>query len=288
MGILNVKIDPVGQSGIVPQIIYIDTNDTLQNVLTPGYLNAISKQFTLSEYQTALVTTKDTPNSREIKSGFFDINYSYPNWSLKSQAQPGSVVLPTQADYIASFLDAQGTLGVQTGFIHTKADIVADAGNGYFSTAPAPGTGFLSLFALDTGSGSTIFINNDLVPENISYIIPNVGANSSGRFLAAAGAAPFIDGHFPVAMGTGGRMKDSGAKIIAGTTAVWGGGGTQNNFVIAGMTTAYVGAAVIRTSANLVSIAHAQPNAGILTVDFTADPGANTRVDYFYASAALA
>lgn len=86
---------------------------------------------------------------------------------------------------------------------------------------------------------------------------------------------------------TAGTVKDAGARIIAGTTPTYGGGGTSNAFAVTGLTSSAVGAAVIRTSTNAVSIAKAVPGTNLLTVTFSADPGASTTVDYIYATGAL-
>jgi len=64
MPIINIKTDEIGESGVVPRIIRIDTNNTLAEVLVKGYLTSISKQFSLYESDLAVVTTKPTPSSR--------------------------------------------------------------------------------------------------------------------------------------------------------------------------------------------------------------------------------
>lgn len=80
----------------------------------------------------------------------------------------------------------------------------------------------------------------------------------------------------------------SPARIIklAGTTAVYGGGGTSNAFTVTGLLATDAVSAVIRASTNAVSIAKAVPTADTLTVTFSADPGAATTIDYIVARAA--
>lgn len=68
--------------------------------------------------------------------------------------------------------------------------------------------------------------------------------------------------------------------IIANTTAAYAGGGTSNAYAATGLTVASKVSAVIRASTNAVAIAKALPGTDTLTVTFTADPGANTTVDY--------
>lgn len=83
MAILNVQIDIVGQSGNLPRIIYIETNNTLAEVTTAGYLNQlVAQNIPLSEAMMALVSMKATPSALSSTVGFFDVAKSGDNWSL--------------------------------------------------------------------------------------------------------------------------------------------------------------------------------------------------------------
>jgi len=72
----------------------------------------------------------------------------------------------------------------------------------------------------------------------------------------------------------------------AGTTSAYGGGGTSNAWTVTGAAATDVVSAVIRASANAVSIVKAVLTTNTLTVHFSADPGANTTVDYVVMRAA--
>lgn len=76
------------------------------------------------------------------------------------------------------------------------------------------------------------------------------------------------------------------ASIIANTTAAYAGGGTSNAYTATGLTVNSKVSAVIRASTNAVSICKALPGTNTLTVTFSADPGANTTVDYIALTAA--
>lgn len=83
MGILNAQVGQTGLSGTLPQVIYIDTNDTLAEVTTAGYLNTLAAQnFPLSESMMALVSMRATPSATSVTTGFFDVAKSGDNWSL--------------------------------------------------------------------------------------------------------------------------------------------------------------------------------------------------------------
>ena len=84
MPILNMQIDQAGLSGIRPNFIYIETNDTFAEVVATGYLNGIVQKFgiPLSEYQMALISTKTSPNARSTQLNLFSVIEANGNWSL--------------------------------------------------------------------------------------------------------------------------------------------------------------------------------------------------------------
>ncbi len=96
-----------------------------------------------------------------------------------------------------------------------------------------------------------------------------------------------VVGNLPKFNSTAGQLIDSGAKILAGVTASFGGGSTSNAYTVTGLDATSYGSAVILTSANTASIIKAVPSTNTLTVTFSADPGAGTTVTYMYATAAL-
>jgi len=100
------------------------------------------------------------------------------------------------------------------------------------------------------------------------------------KVVMASGA--FIAKNILIAADTVGTSKDAGARIISGTSSVWGGGTTTNAFSITGLSAASGGSTIIRTSTNLVWIISAVPSTDTLTVTFNSDPGAGTTVDYIY------
>lgn len=82
MPILSVKTDNIGQSGQVPQFVYIQTNDTTDAVTAAGYLNSIiAEGIPLKTSYMALVTTSSTPNAVPT-TGLYTISVSSENWSL--------------------------------------------------------------------------------------------------------------------------------------------------------------------------------------------------------------
>lgn len=83
MSILNVKVEQAGMSGVLPKVIYIDTNDTLAAVTAAGYLNGLVRQnLPISEKDMALVTTKTSPSASSTQVAWLEVSKSGDNWSL--------------------------------------------------------------------------------------------------------------------------------------------------------------------------------------------------------------
>lgn len=119
-------------------------------------------------------------------------------------------------------------------------------------------------------------INSNIVPSNpaLAYEVTSAGG------VTVNNLPKFVD--------VNGSIGDSGARIIAGTTTAFAGGGTTNTFTIAGLTVNSKGSPVIRASTNSVSITKALPGTNSLAITFSADPGAGTTLDYIYSTATLA
>lgn len=140
-------------------------------------------------------------------------------------------------------------------------------------------------FHIYYGSDSTLFgvfavsINPD------TGVVTLVQTASPANTVLMSGAS--VAGNMPKFNNTTGQLIDSGAKILAGVTASFGGGSVSNAYTITGLDATSYGSAVILTSANTASIIKAVPSTNTLTVTFSADPGAGTTLTYMYATAAL-
>jgi len=86
----------------------------------------------------------------------------------------------------------------------------------------------------------------------------------------------------------GATLVDDATKLVAlttlgvkrGTTAAYAGGGTSNAFTAAGIVATDIVVAQILNATNSVAITQAVPTADVLTVRFSADPGAATTVSW--------
>lgn len=113
MTILSFKIDEIGETGVTPRIIRLNTNNTVAELLATGYLNDLvyKQNAQLSDSDLAIVTSKTTPGAISTQVGVYEVSKSGSDWSLVAVASPGRVQLPTTPDEVAVFLDTIGTLG---------------------------------------------------------------------------------------------------------------------------------------------------------------------------------
>lgn len=271
-----------------PNMVTMVTTSSAADITTAGFWNLPATVADVDRLQNGVFQWSPTDFvSIYTSDGFGTYVYDFTNAAFAMDNAGGATVItPTQANYLAKFVDTNGTLGMSTGTLLSKATIITDPGFGFTSQPPFPGTGSLSLYAMDAGNFN-IFINNDVVAQVTSVSIPDPLANQ-GKFLVGTGANPFVNKHLLIANGTHGVVIDSGAQLLSGTTAAYGGGGTSNAFTVTGLVAAAVGACVIKSSTNNVSVTKAVAGTNSLTVTFSADPGANTTLTYFYTTAAMA
>lgn len=111
MPIQNIQINQAGQGGVFPSIIYLLTNDTIDQVMSVGYLNGIVQKFgiSLSEADMALVTTKTSPHIYATQIGWLAVSHVGDNWSLTPTTSPSDVnaIIGTQYQVLAN-----GTYGI--------------------------------------------------------------------------------------------------------------------------------------------------------------------------------
>lgn len=179
MAILSFDTNMVGQEGVTPKTIKIDTNSTEAQVLALGFLNPIARSgITLSEDMLALVTTRPSPASSTRNVGTYEISIAGEDYSLVPSAGPGSVLLPTRTNFGAHFTDTQGTLSDADGAVSFGGDIGAgyDGVAGKFVSYPGTANaGTLSLEAADSVAGVETKITNASHGQSTTYTLLDPG-----------------------------------------------------------------------------------------------------------------
>lgn len=215
MAILSVQANEQGQSGIVPAIKRIETNNTVAEITAAGYLNDAVKKgiISLSETDIVLVTTSTVSGAAPSETGWYEVSYSAGNWSLVAPAAPGSVTLPTIADHIAVYTGTTGTLSDDATTAINGGNIQAGLSGTAGTLASFPSTaakGSLKLVAADNTGDTAVTITNAAHGQASVYSIPDAGA-ATGNVLVKGTA--FVDGNTIIASGTDGVMVDSGVSL---------------------------------------------------------------------------
>jgi hypothetical protein len=320
MSIRKIFTDITGQGGIFPRIIHIECDDSLATITTAGYLqSSVAQGYVFYPNDIAAISY----GTDSATSQFFTLSFSGTTITLQPSA--GDVVLPVVsgnfavfagtagniddagyspsdatktevvmasaaviANHIACFSDTAGTVNDDSATAINGGNIQAGLSGTAGTLASFPATaakGSLKLVAVANTGDTATTISNAAMGQATVLTIPDPVAATANIVTAPAA---LVNNNLVKASGTAGLVVDAGARLIANTTAVYGGGGTSNAFTATGLTVASVGSAVIRASTNAVSIAKALPGTDTLTITFSADPGAGTTVDYIYSTAAQA
>lgn len=291
MPILKWTTNVTGLVGVLPRLIYLQTNDTLAEVQATGYLNdAVELGLSVSENDAVLVTTKTSPTATPTAVSLMRIVKSGANTSLTSLAGAGSMSLPTIANRIAVFTDTTGGLGDDAATAINAGNIQAGLSGTAGTLASFPATasrGSLILAGVANTGNTNVTISNAAHAQATVYSIPDVGA-ATGQFNVVTGA--LVNGNLMSASGTAGRLADSGiassnvqlrTQIKAAQSANIGGAGAGPlNIAVTGVTISSVAVATVVSSSNAVQVQTVVPSADNLAVTLSGDPGASCIVSY--------
>lgn len=214
MGILSINQNLPGLAGVVPKLIFIDTDDSLATITSTGYLNSVvqNHNVALSETDMILITTKD-PASSSRSVGAFAVSYSGGNWSLGD----------TNNSLDFGLVDGELLIG-KAGSLAQKANLIAGTN---MSIVNGPGTITLNATGSGGGPSGVTILNTPGVsiynlPVGVSSLIVEVigagGAGGSTNSAAGTGAAG-------AGGGSGGYVKKVITSPASSYTATVGAGG---------------------------------------------------------------
>lgn len=201
MPILNIQPNEPGQSGVVPSIQRLKTNDTVAVVTATGYLNDAVKSgmMSVSETDMILVCTSTVQDAEPDQVGWYEVTYSAGNWSLVPPATPGSVVLPTIQNHIAIFTNTTGTIGEDATTAINGGNIQAGLSGtaGYLASFPGTASkGSLHIAAVANTGNTVTTVSNAAMGQATTVSIPDPGT-ATAKFL----------------LDTGSQLMASGAKL---------------------------------------------------------------------------
>ncbi len=218
MAVLSWTTEVTGFEGIVPKLLYIETNDTFATITTAGYLNpSVEAGMEFTNHAMALVLTS---------TGVVWLQTSVINGvhSLISPSTPSPVILPTIVDHIATYADTTGTLTEDPATAYTNGNISANgdlsaggdvvaglsAGSGVLKAWSTNFGGFMQIYSA-AGFTHQLSITHALTTGSRLYTIPDPG-NILNSFFAVT-TAPTVANNFIMASGVDGQIVDSGVPV---------------------------------------------------------------------------
>lgn len=264
----------------------LDTNASHYLQITPGSDLTANRIFTLVTGDAArtLTMTGDATVNQDVSTA------GSPAFAAVTVANTGLHILDTNASHdliIApgSDLTADRTLTVTTGdsartlTLSGNATLdqdVSTTGSPAFAGVTVANTG---LHVLDTNASHDLIIapGSDLTADRTL----TVTTGDADRTLDISAASVTVSAY-------GATLVDDTTNLLALTTLglkrgdsdTWGGGGTSFAFTCAGIVATDVVLVSLIAAANNVAVTKCVAGAGTITVDFTADPGAGTIVNF--------
>lgn len=297
MAILNFQPGFTGRpsDGINPTICFLATNDTIDGVLAPGYLNTLVTQgYTLNEIDIYQVTTSEVTGLAPTHTGWLEAQHVNGSWSLVPSEASGDVSLPTITNHIAYFTNDSGGLAsgtanpiIHSGGISAGLDAVAGTLKSYPSTTAS---GFLQLSATNNTGGNfnTIITNAANVAQSQTVSVPDVFGGTGG-FICKTSAA-LVSGNLLVCTGNNGAVIDSGLNLsnvqnktnikAAQVTGLGGLGAGPIGVTAAGCTSSSIVVVSVLASSTLCAVGRVAPGSGNFQLSLTADPGATLTIQY--------
>lgn len=274
-----------GYAGLAIKMPRIVTTSTLAQVVTAGWYNnyQVASGQPAVNPQDLMVICHDYGTSSQA-TDTFDVSIGANGIVTLSLAE-SNVVLPTIANHIATYTNTSGGLSEDAATAINGGNIQAGLSGtaGTLASFPsAASKGSLKVVAVANTGDTVTTISNAAMGQASVVSIPDPAA-ATANFVVAPSA--LVSGNVVKASGTAGLVVDAGFALHSGTTAAYAGGGTSNAFTTTNMTAASIVTAVILTSTNDVSITKAVPGTNTLTVTFSADPGANTTVNWISVTA---
>ncbi len=219
MAVLSWTTEVTGFEGIVPALLYINTNDTFATITTPGYLNP-SVEAGMEFTNEAMALVMSTTGPLWLQTSLIGTSHS-----LVSPANSTNVVLPTTLNHIATYTNTVGTLSedpataisagnIQAGLSGTAGALIS------FPTTAA--TGSLKVVAASSAGDFITTITNASQAAARTYTIPDAGASSSFLLTNSSGTQTIATGNLALTVGTltlGSSGHASSLTIFPGTAA---------------------------------------------------------------------
>lgn len=270
MPILDFMVEQAGMSGVLPRVIYINTNDTVAEVTAAGYLNGIVHQNTpLYESDIALVATKTTPNATSTQVAFYDVSKSGQNWTLA--ASNGVMTLPNGQIFVGNASNVATAVAMSGDITITNAGVTA-IGAGVIVNADINAAAAIAFSKLAALPSAQILVGS---AGNVATAV----AMSGDITISNAGVTAIGAGKVLLAM-LGAGIAPSHVIKFAGQPTTVGGAAAEAFTVTGAAATDLAFVQVVDNGTANVTVLQAVVTLNTLTVTFSADPGNDTIINY--------
>ncbi len=277
MAVLSWTTEVTGFEGIVPKLLYINTDDTFAEITTAGYLNPsveMGMEFTNEAMALVMSTTGPLWLQTSLVAG---------SHSLVSPASSVNVVLPTIANHIAIYTNVTGTLSEDAATAINGGNIQAglNATAGVLVSFPATiNTGSLKLAATASGGNFITTITNASQAAARTYTIPDAGAASNFLMTNNATTQTIATGNLALTVGT----LTLGSSGNASSLRIYPSGANNGSFFIIPISNLGNFNTTI-TNANIgQSTVYTLPDAGAATSNIAVTTGATVANNFVKAS----
>lgn len=274
-------------SGIGSAVVLTRTYDfQVAAQMVPGYYVPVSAGttyggacFTIVEPQVqavgvnAIVFTDNSANPTSVTLANTGLKILNPAGTFTTTITPNTAITANRV-FTLALPDAATTLTLGGSVSLDQNLLIASS-----PTFAGVTVGNSGLHVLDTNASHDLVITpgSDLTADRIFTITTGDAARTLDISAANVTVSTF-----------GASLVDDASNLVAqatlgiknGVTAAYGGGGTSNAFAATGVVATDTVVATILASTNAVSIVKAVPGAATITVDFSADPGAATTVQW--------
>jgi len=283
MAILNIVTSQTGLVGVLPSLAYIDTNDTEAAVLATGYLNkAVEQGYQFSIPCLAAISTRTSPNAVPAV-GWYEIVHSGGNWSVVPPVAPGSVVLPTIANHIATFTDTVGTISEDPTIAITGHNLqagLATGTSGYIASMPGTAArGSLRLAAANSAGDTVTTITNASMAAARTFTIPDGGQSASNFIISDSATTQTIaTGSLALTLGNLSALAgnvSAGSDAHAGTLISFPSTTANGSLIISALNAGGAFNTTVRNSVMGQSSVISIPDPGAATANFLLDTGAS-------------
>lgn len=192
MPILNVQVNSIGNAGVSPGLIFIETNDTAAEVIATGYLNKIyADGIPLNTAEMAIVSSSITPYAQPQVGIYSIVGSPSTGWSLVPYSSSSPIVgnpwvnvtttpytLLPNVSYTADST-SQVVFNPPAPVYGQVYRVVGNGSGGWLIQLPAGVTAHLG--SLATSAGGTLF------NTNTPYVAVDLVCTVTGTTLVAFG-----------------------------------------------------------------------------------------------------